>query len=32
MFLEAGLEEITIQDKPGLYFAQGVRTSACDSC
>jgi ubiquinone/menaquinone biosynthesis C-methylase UbiE len=31
MLKEAGLENIMIQDKPGLYFAQGVRISACGS-
>ena len=30
LFSEAGLENISIQDKPGLYFAQGIRVSACD--
>ena len=31
LFLEAGLENITIQDQPGLYLAQGVRISDCGS-
>jgi ubiquinone/menaquinone biosynthesis C-methylase UbiE len=31
LFSKAGLGEIAIKDKPGLYFAQGVRISTCDS-
>jgi ubiquinone/menaquinone biosynthesis C-methylase UbiE len=31
LFSEAGLGKITIQERPGLYFAQGVRISSCDS-
>jgi len=27
LFSEAGLENISIQDQPGLYFAQGIRIS-----
>jgi ubiquinone/menaquinone biosynthesis C-methylase UbiE len=31
LFSESGLEIITIQNRPGLYFAQGIRPSDCDS-
>jgi ubiquinone/menaquinone biosynthesis C-methylase UbiE len=31
LFLKAGLGKITIQDKPGLYLAQGVRPASRDS-
>jgi ubiquinone/menaquinone biosynthesis C-methylase UbiE len=31
LFSEAGLKKMSIQDKPGLYFAQGIRISACGS-
>jgi ubiquinone/menaquinone biosynthesis C-methylase UbiE len=31
LFSEAGMENISIRDEPGLYFAQGVRTPACGS-
>lgn len=30
LFSEAGLEKIAIQNKPGLYFAQGTILSTCD--
>jgi ubiquinone/menaquinone biosynthesis C-methylase UbiE len=31
LFSEAGMENILIQDNPGLYFAKGVRIPACGS-
>ena len=31
LLAEAGLENIAIQDEPGLYFAKGIKISACES-